>query len=95
MGLIKTAAEIMSGRRMPPGWVPPPKAKSPGRPPLNRKCGLPDCDDKHRANDFCQRHLDAFRMWGDPYHVYKRGRFGRCVCPKHPWGAVRGSHQNS
>lgn len=91
MGLIKSAAEIMSGRRMPPGWVPPPRAKSRGRPPLNRTCELPDCTAKHAGNGLCQKHLDTKAKWGDPYHVFKRGRFGRCICPQHtprssPWG---------
>ena len=92
--MIKTAEQIMSGWRMPPGWVPPEPVRR-GRPPLNRVCDLPDCDRKHRSGGFCQKHLDAFRSWGDPYHVFKPGRFQRCICPKHPWGAVRGSHQNS
>lgn len=91
MGLIKTAAEIMSGRRMPPGWVPPPKPKSPGRPPLNRKCELPGCTDKHSGKGMCQRHLDAMNKWGDPFHVYKRGRFSRCVCPVHSPQVNRGT----
>lgn len=94
MGLIKTAAEIMSGRRMPPGWVPPPAPKR-GRPPLNRKCELPGCDGKHKGKGLCATHLNALEGWGDPHHVFKPGRFQRCICPQHPWGAVRGSHKNS
>lgn len=93
MALIKTAAQIMAGHAKPPGWQAGLRSR-PGRPRLDRRCELPDCDRKHHSKGLCERHRDNQVKWGNPYHVFQRGRFGRCVCPEHPGGVVRGSHQN-
>lgn len=94
MALIKTAAQIMSGYRMPPGWVPPPPEAKRGRPPNHVECTLADCDSAHHAHGLCRKHLKAMERWGDPYHVYVRGRFGRCACQVHAKGEVGGAYQD-
>lgn len=84
MGLIKSASEILGGRPQPVDRDPRDRKGVGGRPPLHRKCSLPDCTRPHWGNGFCNPHNRAFMNWGDPLHVYKRGRRGeKCGCAAH------------
>ena len=43
-----------------------------------RTCSIPDCNDKYRALDYCNKHLIRFKKYGDPLYITKemhgRGR---------------------
>jgi hypothetical protein len=71
--MIKTAAQILAEL---------PQSRG-GRPPLNRRCELPECDDTHHGQGLCKEHLRRKDRWGDPLHVYVPAGRARCACPIH------------
>ncbi len=82
MGLIKTAEQILQGRARPVDQVS--RKGVGGRPPLHRKCSLPDCDKPHWGHGYCRPHGRAFNRYGDPYGTYQRPLKCTCVkCPVH------------
>lgn len=73
MAMIKSADQIRATLN----------ERGPGRPPENKKCTLPYCDDKHHGRGYCLRHWSTWRRWGDPNHIFIRGKWGKCRCPSH------------
>lgn len=81
--MIKTAAQILQGRPRPVDLGSSRKGVG-GRPPLHRECTLPECSKPHHGDGYCKGHWWANDKWGDPRHVYKRGRQGElCGCSRH------------
>lgn len=77
MALIKSAEQILASIVEVPVRM--------GRPPLNRKCELPGCTNRHYARGLCWKHDYTKTRWGDPFHVWKpAGNVpGQCGCPTH------------
>lgn len=79
MALIKSATELLR-------HIPAEQKKRVGRPPTNRKCDRPYCDEKHAAHGLCNRHRYIKQRWGNPDHIWvrpPRDRAIECGCPEH------------
>jgi G:T-mismatch repair DNA endonuclease (very short patch repair protein) len=46
---------------------------------LTKICSVKECNNKHMAKGFCQKHYDKFRLYGNPLHVVDPKETGRKI----------------